>query len=317
MEMPVKCSRCRASYSEIYIPYMRQYLCIDCFNKFFESRIVKTVEKYRMLSRGDYIGVGLSGGKDSTALLTVLKKYFPDKRYIAIHLHHGIYDYSEDSLRAARELAESLDVELHVFRYSDEIGITIPDVKKTKYGRKICATCGTIRRWALSKAARELGVDILATGHNLDDTLEVMLNAFIAGDYESIRRLRPVLPPSPPNNYWKVKPLINTPEYEVLLYVMFNGLPVKRIDCPFAEDARSLRRKEILRLWEEREPMIKFQLFGSFMKKLIPLLDRVEEEGEPVEYRVCRVCGGPSSGEVCSACRRIEYVKRLVIERRR
>ncbi len=264
-----------------------------------------------MLDKGSYIGIGLSGGKDSAALLTVLKKLYPEKRYIAIHLHHGINEYSEDSYEKARLLAEALDVELHVFKYEDEIGITIPDVKRTKYGRKICSTCGFIRRWALAKAARELGVDILATGHNLDDTLEVMLSSFISGDYRSIYRLKPVLPPFPPNNYWKVKPLINSPEYEILLYVSFNRIPVKSLNCPFGDDARSMRRKDILKYWEEKEPMIKFQLFSSFTKKLIPILDRIYEDGD-LEYKICKICGGPSSSDICSTCRRINYIKNKI-----
>ncbi|HIE36837.1 TPA: TIGR00269 family protein [Candidatus Geothermarchaeota archaeon] len=308
--MPIKCSRCGSADGEIYIDYIRQYLCIECFNKFFEGRVKKTIDKYRMLSRGDYVAVGLSGGKDSAALLTVLKKLYPDKKYIAIHLHHGIYEYSEDSYVKARELAESLDVEFHVFRYEDELGVTIPDIKATRYGRKICSTCGFIRRWALAKASRMLGVDILATGHNLDDTLEVMLSSFISGDYESIYRLRPVLPPLPPNNYWKVKPLINTPEYEVLLYVSFNRIPIKSLNCPFGDDARSIRRKEILRIWSEREPMVKFQLFSSFTKKFIPLLDKVYNEDHG-EVRICRLCGGPSLSDICSTCRKIQYVKKV------
>jgi len=314
--MPVKCSRCGERFSEIYLRYLRQYLCLDCFNQFFINRVKKTVEKYRMLRFGDYVGVGVSGGKDSAAVLHVLKKLYPGKEYVAIHLHHGIYDYSSDSYRAVKELAEMLDVELYTFDYREELGVTIPDFKRTRYGRKMCATCGTIRRWALSMAARELGVDILVTGHNMDDTLEVMLNSFISGDYDSISKLKPVLPPSPPNNYWKVKPLINTPEEDALLYTMFNGLPVKRFDCPFADDARSTRRKEVLRIWEEREPMIKFQLFGSFMKKLVPMLDSLSGEGVERVYRECRVCGGPSNSDICSACRRIEYVKRVVLDRR-
>ncbi len=305
--MPVKCSRCREGYGEIYIRYSREYLCISCFNKFFEGRVKKTVEKYRMLSRGEYVGIGLSGGKDSAALLYVLKKLYPDKRYIAIHLHHGIDEYSVDSYNKARELAEMLDVEMYTFKYSEALGFTIKDVKKTKYGRKICSTCGFIRRWALAKAARELGVDILATGHNLDDTLEVMLSSFISGDYEYISRLKPVLPPLPPNNYWKVKPLINTPEYEVLLYVSFNNIPVKSLNCPLGDDARSLRRKEILRIWEEKEPMIKFQLFSSFTKKLTPLIEANTVEDWNV--KVCRICGGPSNNDVCATCRRIEYIR--------
>lgn len=305
--MPVKCRRCRVEYGEIYLKYSREYLCISCFNKFFENRVKKTIEKYRMLDRGEYIGIGLSGGKDSAALLYTLKRLYPDKRYIAIHLHHGIDEYSEDSYNKARELAESLDVEMHTIKYSEVLGFTIKDVKKTKYGRKICSTCGFIRRWALAKAARELGVDILATGHNLDDTLEVMLNAFISGDYETIYKLKPVLPPFPPNNYWKVKPLINTPEYDVLLYVSFNNIPVKSLDCPLGDDARSLRRKEILRMWEDREPMIKFQLFSSFTKKLAPLIEKnITDFGE---VKTCKICGGPSNNDICATCRRIEYIR--------
>ncbi len=305
--MPRICRRCKVEKAEIYLSYSREYLCLDCFNRFFEKRVADTIERYKMFRAGDYIGVGVSGGKDSAALLYVLKKLYPNKEFVAIHLNHGIGEYSRDSLDRARELAESVGVDIHVFDYVSRLGISIPDVELTKYRNKVCSVCGYIRRWALWKAASELGVDILATGHNLDDTVEVMLNQFITGNFEELTRLRPVLPPEVPGQVWKVKPLIRSPERDNFYYAMFNDLPVKRIDCPYYVDARSTRRKRLLDMWERESPNIKFQLYSVFTKKLIPLIEA--RYGAGVATNRCRVCGGPSYGDVCGACRRIELVR--------
>lgn len=305
--MPRYCSRCRAEKADIFLPYARQYLCIECFNKFFERRVFETVEKYRMFRVGDYIGVGLSGGKDSAALLYVLKKIYPDKEYVAIHLNHGIGEYSRDSMDRARELADMLDIDIHIFNYGDRLGITIPDVELTRYRRKVCSVCGYLRRWALWRAAGEVGVDILATGHNLDDTVEVMLNQFLEGNLEELVRLKPILAPEVPGQVWKVKPLIRSPERDNFYYSMFNGLPVKRVSCPYFLSARSTRRKRLLDQWESEYPNIKFQLYSVFTKKLIPMI--VKSISIETPTNICKVCGGPSYGDICGACRRIEMIK--------
>ena len=305
--MPRLCSRCRSQKAEIFLPYARQYMCLDCFNKFFEKRVSETVEKYRMFKHAKYIGVGVSGGKDSAALLYVLRKIYQDKEFVAIHLYHGIGEYSKESFVKAKELAELVDVDIHIFDYESKIGISIPDVELTRYRKKICSVCGYIRRWALWRAAREVGVDTLATGHNLDDTVEVMLNHFLTGNFEEIARLRPVLPPEVPRQVKKVKPLIRSPERDNFYYAMFNDLPVKRISCPYFRDARSTRRKRLLDEWEREYPNIKFQLYSVFTKKLIPLITRAEAVQKATN--VCKICGGPSYGDVCGACKRINVVK--------
>ncbi len=302
--MPKYCRRCRVNKADVYLTYSREYLCLDCFNKFFENRVKKTVEKYRMF-KGDVIGVGLSGGKDSAALLYSLRKLYPEKKLVAIHLYHGIGEYSRDSYEQARKLSEMLDVELHVFDYKKKLGIIIPDVEYTRYKNKVCSVCGIIRRWALSRAAKEVGVDVLATGHNLDDLVEVMLNLFITGEFDQLRRLKPVLPPEHPSQVWKVKPLFRSPEMDNFFYAMYNDLPVKRVSCPYYNTARSIRRKRLLDEWEKVERNIKFQLLSTFTKKLMPLIDKKED----LPYKTCQVCGGPSMGEVCSACRRISMIK--------
>ncbi len=261
-----------------------------------------------MFRAGDHIAIGLSGGKDSAALLYSLRKLYPDKRFIAIHLDHGIGEYSKDSRLKAKMLADMLDVEFHVFDYREHLDIIIPDVKYTKYKDKICAVCGTLRRWGLSRAAKEVNADILATGHNLDDIVEVLFNHFINGDFEEMVRLQPVLPPQHPSQVWKVKPLFRSPERDNYLYAMLNELPIKAVSCPYYSDARSIRRKELLDEWEKHDRNIKFQLLSTFTKKLIPILSR---NIDSIEYRTCKECGGPSLGEICSACRRIEMIRSI------
>ena len=164
----------------------------------------------------------------------------------------------------------------------------------------MCGACSTIRRWALNKLAKDLGVEALALGHNLDDTVEVMLNLFLTGDFNQLRRLKPVLPPKHPSQVWRIKPLIKTPEFEDLCYASYNELPFRTGECPFSKGARSLRRKRFLDLWEKKERNIKFQLFSIFTKKLIPILDKSLPEEE---YTTCKMCGLASYSEICAACK--------------
>ena len=300
-----RCSRCKVNEAEVYLSYSRQYLCKECFNQFFEKRVKKTVEKYKMFKAGKYVAVAVSGGKDSASLLYSLKQVFPDMKFVVIHVHSGINKYSDESMNNARQLAEMLDVEFHVYKLSEKDGFTIPDFIGTKYGKRICATCGLIRRWVLSYMARELGVDILATGHNLDDTVEVMLNLFLTGEFMQLKRLKPVLPPEHPSQVWKVKPLILTPELDNLMYATLNKLPVRKINCPYHRSARSTKMKDWIDIWERRNRNIKFQLYSVFSKKLIPILDSALPEEE---YGTCKICGGPSMGDICSVCRRKQYI---------
>ncbi len=299
------CGRCNANEAVIYLNYARLWLCKDCFIKFYLRRVEKTVDKYKMLRNFRVVGVAISGGKDSASLLHALKTLSSDIEFIAFHVNAGIGEYSRESEKKARELAEMLDVEIYVYRYRDVDGFEIPDFKNTKYDKRICATCSTLRRWTLNKLAREYRVNALALGHNLDDTVEVMLNLFLTGEFDQLRRLKPVLPPMHPSQVWRIKPLIKIPEFDNLYYASYNNLPFRYGKCPYAKGARSIRRKKILDIWERRERNIKFQLFSIFTNKLIPILDKTLPREE---YNTCKICGGASYGDVCSACKIKQYI---------
>lgn len=301
------CANCKAKEAVVYLDYSKKYLCANCFNDYFEKRVKNTIEKYRMLKAEGKIGVAISGGKDSASLLYALKKLYPQREFVAIHLNQGIGDYSKHAMEKAKELAKMLDVEIYIFEYEKELGVTIPDVELTKYRNKICSVCGSIRRWALWKTSKELGVSILATGHTLDDTVAVMLSNFLSGSLEELRKVEPVLQPRIAGQPVKIKPLIKTPEKDCSHYAKLNNLPVNEVSCPYKRKATSLKMKNLLDEWEKIYPSIKFQLYSVFTKKLIPLLPKVSEQ----KIMSCKICGGPSNKEICSVCRKLEMIREV------
>ncbi|MHC1586348.1 MAG: TIGR00269 family protein [Candidatus Hecatellaceae archaeon] len=303
-------ARCRlcGGQAEHYFAYARLWLCGRCFTeRFFPNRVRRTVETYKMFNPTGRIAVAISGGKDSAALLHSLRQAFPALRLVAVHLDLGIKDYSDNARRSCEELCSLLDVELKVYSLKEAEGFTVEDFKATRYGRKMCSVCGVIKRRRLSRIAAELEVEALATGHNLDDTVEALMATFTAGDFQQLVRLKPVLP-AYRNFPAKVKPLFRTPEAEAKLYVEILGLPFNRRVCPHVSGSRSLKGKRLLDFWEKERPGFKYQLLAAF-EKLIPL---IEPEIPQPELKVCEICGYPSSASICSDCRRIEAVKRAL-----
>ncbi len=189
-----KCSRCRRGNAIINLRYAKQRLCKDCFNEFFVNRVRKTVERFRMFKPDERVAVAVSGGKDSVALLHALKLAFPKQDIYAFYINLGIKYYSDHLERKVIELSENLKVPLEIYDLRDE-GYTIDDFMLTKYGKKMCSVCGTIKRNIFTKLAMKVKADAVATGHNLDDTVSTMLSLFFAGDFEGIVRLKHVLNP--------------------------------------------------------------------------------------------------------------------------
>jgi len=297
-----KCSRCRKENAIINIRYANQRLCKDCFNEFFINRVRRTVESFKMFKPDERVAVAVSGGKDSVALLHALKLAFPKQDIYAFYINLGIRYYSDHLQKKVIELAESLKVPLEIYDLRDE-GYTIDDFMLTKYGKKMCSVCGTIKRNIFTKLAMKVKADAVATGHNLDDTVSTMLSLFFAGDFEGIARLKPVLKPLIQGQPRKIKPLITTPEVEDLYYVALNELPVQECGCPHGEFTPIKGIKRYLDMMEEEQPDIKFRLLSVFRKKFIPLIDKRKETEEKVVE--CKICGMPSSNEICSKCRRV------------
>jgi uncharacterized protein (TIGR00269 family) len=306
--MPITCGRCHSANAEVQIPYARLSLCPACFVEFYVARVKKTVEEFKMFPENASVGVAVSGGKDSAALLHALRKAYPGVRFAALHINLGIPEYSEHCQFKVEKLVDMLDVELYVFNLQKEFGVKIEDFRKTPFRGKLCSVCGTIKRRIFEEMAVKAKVQVLATGHNLEDVAGIMFNNFLYGRWEQFIRLKPVLPPLAEGMASKVKPLIRSPENENFLYCLYEDVPFREIDCPFSKRTGVRKRREILETMAKYNPYFKHQLLNRFLE-LIPLLENVKPKST---LGKCKICGFPSSSETCAFCKRISLLKEPV-----
>lgn len=297
------CSICgeRACYHR---RYSGQRFCAEHFIEYFERKVKKTMLRYRMLERGERIGVAVSGGKDSLTLLRILQK-LAEKLSLELHailIDEGISSYRAETIERARRFCEELSIPLKVLSFKEHFGFALDEAVKLS-PRNACTFCGVFRRKLLNDAARELGCDRLATGHNLDDEVQAIVMNYLRGDLERLLRLG--IDASCEQLVPRIKPLMEMPEKEVALYALLEGIPASFEECPYAEQSFRTEVREMINRLEEGNPGIKFSILRGY-QKLLPYLKSYRVK----ELRRCRTCGEPSSGERCKACLLLEELTR-------
>src|SRR5574339_283834 len=190
MSQPV-CSKCYNKNSVYYRPYSGEYLCRSCFILSIEEKTSRTISKFSMMRYGDIIAVGVSGGKDSLSLLSIMKKITERKNIkdlVAITIDEGISGYREESLTLVKDFCAKLNIKNEIFSYKDLFGMNMDKAISSRPSEKMtsCSICGTFRRRAIDIAAQNLGMNVIATGHNLDDQLQSFLINIISGDVNRI-----------------------------------------------------------------------------------------------------------------------------------
>jgi len=265
--------RCRVCGAPAYarLEYANLQLCRDGFIRFFERRVERTVERYGMFERGSRVAVAVSGGKDSVALLHSLWKLRGKLgvELVAITIDLGIAGHSDRYVPLARRVCERLGVPCRVVDLRGEYGFSVDELRGLR--RPVCSLCGAVKRYVLNREARELGAHVLATGHNLDDFLAALLQAYIRGDLRALAKLRPYLPPEG-KLVARAKPLVETPERDTKLYVEALGLEHVTWKCPYSSGASSFEYKRVLDLLELEHPSVKFQMLRSFLERIQPLI---------------------------------------------
>ncbi|HIU33464.1 MAG TPA: tRNA 2-thiocytidine biosynthesis protein TtcA [Candidatus Pullichristensenella excrementigallinarum] len=196
-------------------------------------------EDFHMISPGDHVAVGVSGGKDSLLLLVALALYrrFCKNPYrlTAVTLTMGLEPFD---LSGVKKLAQELEVE-YVVRET-EIGKVIFEERKEK---NPCSLCAKMRRGALSDLCRELGCNKLALGHHRDDAIETL---FLSMLYEGrIHTFHPVTYLSR-SQLTQIRPLVYLPEKHVLHMVRTLDLPVVQSPCPANGHTKREDIKELL-----------------------------------------------------------------------
>jgi tRNA 2-thiocytidine biosynthesis protein TtcA len=215
-----------------------------------ESRLARKTTKaivdYQMIDDGDRIMVGLSGGKDSWALLQlldVLRQRAPIRfSLVAVNVDSGYKDYKHDLI--ARTCAD------RGWEYRIEhtgIGELIEDLLDVD--QTPCSLCARFRRGVLYRIATEVGATKIALGHHADDFIEtLLLNLFFAG---SLKAMPPKLV-SDDGAHVVIRPLVYVGEEEARQYTKERELPIIGCCCPACGDL-GLQRQRAKRLIVELE----------------------------------------------------------------
>jgi len=289
-------------------PYSGEKLCAKCFCGSIEDKVRATIAEYKMFQHDDKIMVAVSGGKDSVSLMHILAKIekgFPKASLCAVTIDEGIRGYRDEALKSAVKNCRKLGVEHVVTSFKNLFGVKLDELVKlveektqVKDGLTPCAYCGVLRRRALNVAAREAGVDKLATAHNLDDEAQTILMNMLHGDALRIARVKPFLNGGHAKLVLRVKPLCEVPEKEIAFYAYLRPIEFQGIPCPYASAALRSDIRVMLNRMEEKHPGTKFTLFKS-AERIRPALEMIAEKAK---LRDCKFCGEPTVDDVCKPC---------------
>ena len=218
------------------------------------------VEKYEMIKPGDRIAVGLSGGKDSTALLVAMKRfqYFSPVPFelegITLDMGFGGMDFSP-----LIDLCASLDIPYTIKKTS--IGPIVFEERKEK---NPCSLCARMKRGALHDLAIERGCRSIALGHHSDDAIETF---FLSLFYEGrVNTFSPVTYLDR-KNITLIRPLIFVKERDIISYFKTNELPEIKSTCPADGFTKREDIKNMIKDLRKTIPDLDDRVLGAIQNK--------------------------------------------------
>lgn len=304
-----KCSKCGKREAIIEIRYASANFCKNCFLEYFEKRVKKANYDFKLARRGDVIAVGVSGGKDSTAMLHALYKLAREIGEIVlvpVLVNEGIRGYRDESAEKAREACERFDLKLHEYSFEKEYGLTMDSATAfEKRKHPACSYCGVWRKALLNKAALEVGANKLAIGHNADDTVQTFLMNLMRCDMPRLTRSGALSGVAEREGFVRrIKPLVYVLERETALYCELLELPYYRGSCSYSTEAMRGVVKYFLNAAEEKHPGTKLALLNSFLalKNELSGKSGLNPVYSNESLKKCGECGAPSASALCRAC---------------
>lgn len=220
----------------------------------------RCIEDYKMISPGDKIAVGVSGGKDSLVLLKLLAglRQYMDFQVEAITIDMGLgMDYS-----GIEAMCRELDVTYTVVK--TEIAPIIFDYRKEK---NPCSMCSKMRRGALNQALLDRGMNKLALGHHYDDAVETfVMNLLFEG---RIGCFQPVTDLDR-TGIIQIRPMLYIHEKTVDSFAKRYELPVVENRCPVDKQTKREEVKGLVYQLSATYPDLKERIFGAMQRLPLP-----------------------------------------------
>lgn len=230
----------------------------------------KAVDTYKLIEEGDRIAIGVSGGKDSLALLYALhglQRFYPKHFTLtAVSVDLGMEGFD---LSPVTQFCEELDISHHIIK--TRIGQIVFEERKEK---NPCSLCAKMQKGALYNAVKELDCNKVAYAHHKDDFIETMMMSMIyEGHFYCF----------PPKTYLDrmeltiIRPFLYVEEADVIGFKNKYNLPVVKNPCPADEATRREYVKQLIRSINHENPGAKTRLFTALINGHIPDWERQED----------------------------------------
>lgn len=254
----------------------------------FLSKIRKTVDSFAMLSPGDVVVAGVSGGSDSMALLFALwdlREFYPDIDVVVSHVNHGLRGgESDEDAEFVREAARQLSFPFEC------VGVDTEGFRKK-------------RGLSLEDAARELRYDFfndilskrsaqrIATAHTLNDQAETVIMRLIRGSgSQGLAGIRPSVGSI-------IRPLINVTKLEAREYLRSKGVSWREDSTNSSDEfLRNRVRNELIPLLESYNPAVE-QVLSRVAAVCAAEADFISDEADRKFAALARVVGGGVLGD--------------------
>lgn len=240
----------------------------------FTGYIRRCADDYDMLNKGDRVAVGVSGGKDSLALLAALshlRGYHPsgfELSAVTVDMGFPGMDFTP-----VKELCRRLEVPYRIIK--TDIREIVFDVRQEE---NPCSLCSKMRRGALNDAIKAMGCSKLALGHHFDDAVETFLMSLVFEGRLSC--FKPVTYMSRAG-VTQIRPMLYLGEGSVENLAARLKLPVVPTTCPEDKESKRAEVKQLIAALSRQYPDLRSKVFGAMQR--LPL-DGWGKETAPVEY---------------------------------
>ena len=225
----------------------------------FTGVVRRCVDDYGMISPGDRIAVGISGGKDSLVLLAALaylRRYYPapfELEGITIDTGFPGMDFS-----GVEKMCEELGVPYT--RVPTDIREIVFDARQEE---NPCSLCSKMRRGALNTTMKEHGCNKLALGHHFDDAVETFLLSLV---YEGrISCFQPVTHMTR-TGVDQIRPMLYAGEGRIANLAKALELPIVENPCPEDRGSKRYEIKQFIRTMSQTYPDLRSKVFGAIQR---------------------------------------------------
>lgn len=264
-----------------------------------EQKVKQTISEYNLINPEDNVIVALSGGKDSTTCLHILKKLGYNLEAFTVDVQTNCY--TDKTIEDIKKFCEKEKVKLHLLSFEQKYGETVFSLhsKFKKQGKNLnsCTICGVLRRQIFQQAAKQAGATKIATGHNMDDEVQsILMNTFRNKQGLNLR-IAPKQTMHDQKFIPKIKPLFFLTEDEIIQYskAMEFNVPIdNRIPCSDATMRYAIR--QFINQCTSINPSAVKNIMNFFLSV------QKQMKVQPQQLNKCSSCGAPATETLCRPC---------------